>query len=276
MSQRLNIGPSGGQQPFYEKANQKAFGGEPCEVTAARRLYGCGSIPDALQKYKAPEVIQNGKYAPQHPFRCLITAPSGAGKTTLLLSMLCSDNPDIQTKFTRIYVCAKDTEEPCYQYLRDTLEQIEELSNAALIKSGQEPDTIFSFVNDPGDLPKIDDLDPNERNIIVFDDCVLDLEGSKDRKTMNSFFMRARKKNCSMFFLSQSLFSDGLKFIRSNCDYFMLFPLGSGDTVRRAATELSIDPTEFAQVANIAWSDPHGWVYVNKRKPSGNITAGFA
>lgn len=262
MSQRLNTGPSGGQQGN--------------EVTAARRLYGCGSIQEELDKHRTPDVIKNGKYAPQHPFRCLIAGPSNCGKTTLLLSMLVGDNPDIEVKFTKIYVCAKDTEEPCYEYLRECLERVETLINESLIESGQEPDSIFSFVNDPSELPKIDDLDPNERNVIIFDDCVLDLEGSKDRKTMNSFFMRARKKNCSMFFISQSLFSDGLKFIRSNCDYFMLFPLGSGDSVRRAADELSLDKTEFAQVASVAWGDPRGWVYVNKRKPSGNITAGFA
>ena len=47
------------------------------------------------------------------PYRMLITGPSGSGKTIALLNLIQQDNNIID----KIYLYAKDLEEPKYQFL---------------------------------------------------------------------------------------------------------------------------------------------------------------
>ena len=52
----------------------------------------------------------------------LICGPSGEGKTILLTNIL------LNIQYNKIYLYAKYLEQPKYQYLRDSLEEEEEVS----------------------------------------------------------------------------------------------------------------------------------------------------
>ena len=76
--------------------------------------------------------------------------------------------------------------------------------------------------------------------------------------------MRARKKNCTLIFITQNLFARGLKFIRTQCDYYILFNNNSGRSTRNAAEELEVDEDRLREASKQAWEDG-GFVVVDKR-----------
>ena len=51
-------------------------------------------------------------YIPDHPYRILIIGGSGSGKTNALLNLV-----NKQCDIDKIYLCAKDLNEPKYEYL---------------------------------------------------------------------------------------------------------------------------------------------------------------
>jgi hypothetical protein len=66
-------------------------------------------------------------------------------------------------------------------------------------------------------------MDKDYNHLVVFDDLVL----SKDLSPVEQYYIRARKLNCSVIFLSQSYFRIP-KIIRGNCSYLAILKL-SGD-----------------------------------------------
>ena len=66
----------------------------------------------------------------------------------------------------------------------------------------------------------VDYLDPSIKNIVVFDDCVTD----KKEKIIQDLYIRGRKKNASIIYLTQSCYSDPIN-VRRNCNYCIFFKL---------------------------------------------------
>jgi len=138
------------------------------------------------------------------PFRACVVAPSGSGKTSWLLNFihLCCQG---QTgTFADITIITRNADEPLYNYLKTK-------SDAIQIKEGL------------SNLPQLDKYDKKENHLVCFDDLVL----SKDLSAVENYYIRARKLNVSVIFISQSYFKIP-KIIRSNCSYMILLKL-SGD-----------------------------------------------
>lgn len=135
------------------------------------------------------------------PFRMCIVAPSGSGKTNFLLNLIKVFSQGKGT-FADIAIITSNKDEPLYNYLSGEFEQIQ-------IKEG-----VHS-------TPKLDDMDKELNHLVVWDDLVL----AKDLKPVENYYMRARKKNCSVIFLSQSYY-DIPKFIRKNSNYLTILDLG--------------------------------------------------
>jgi hypothetical protein len=226
---------------------------------------------DVYNQYSPKSGLDNGKYAPQNPCRVLITGPSGCGKTQTLLSLIANpDDPDTTMRWTKLYVCAKDLSEPAYEFLKEKTDKMTDLLNEQLAEDGQEADEELAYYfMDPSEF-HVDDLDPNEQNIVIFDDCQLELVGNKGLKQMNEFFMRGRKKNCSMFFLAQDFFADNLKFIRGQCDYILMFNPHSSIHANIIQRELGVPKEKFAAASTRAWKE-NGFVMVDKRHPGDSL-----
>jgi hypothetical protein len=138
------------------------------------------------------------------PFRAVVVAPSGSGKTNWLINFihLCCQGCD--GTFADISIITRNKDEPLYNYLTTKSDQIsirEGLSN----------------------LPPLDKFDKKENHLVVLDDLVL----SKDLSPVENYYIRARKLNVSVIFISQSYFAIP-KIIRNNCSYLILLKL-SGD-----------------------------------------------
>ena len=98
------------------------------------------------------------------PYRKLISGPSGSGKTNYLLNSIQKDNYIID----KIYLYAKDLEEPKYQFLINKREQ-------AGIKNLNDPTAFIEYSNSMDDiLDNIEDYNKKRKRkvLIVFDDMI--------------------------------------------------------------------------------------------------------
>jgi hypothetical protein len=84
-------------------------------------------------------------------------------------------------------------------------------------------------------LPLLDDFDKNENSLIVLDDMVLD----KDQSKICEFFIRARKLNISLIYISQSYFLVP-KVIRQNLTYLIIKQVSSQRNLKLIANEYSL------------------------------------
>lgn len=156
--------------------------------------------------------VENPNYN-QHnfdlPFRMCIVAPSGSGKTNFLLNLIKVFSQGTGT-FSDITIVTRNKDEPLYNYLSGEFEQIQ-------VKEGMH------------NTPKLDDMDKKYNHLVCWDDLVL----SKNLQPVEEYYMRARKKSCSVIFLSQSYY-DIPKFIRKNSSYLVLLDLGGSKRERTA------------------------------------------
>jgi hypothetical protein len=76
-------------------------------------------------------------------------------------------------------------------------------------------------------MVSVDDIDPSKKNLVVFDDCITD----KDQDKIIEFFIRGRKKNADVIYLSQSYYATP-KTIRRNCNVFIFVSLQKSDRDR--------------------------------------------
>ena len=157
-----------------------------------------------VQKYLTK---QNNPHFDKHfikiPFRMLICGNSGSGKTSTLMNLI-YNMPDT---FEEIIICCKSKSEPLYEYLEDKFKKDRSVKIMEFGKDG---------------LPDIDKMDKETQRLLVFDDLV----NEKDQKQICEAFIRARKKNCSLCYLSQSYYAVP-KMIRNNLTYIIIKQLSS-------------------------------------------------
>ena len=136
---------------------------------------------------------------PDHPYRILITGGSGSGKTNTLLNLINEQN-DID----KIYLYARDLNEPKYKIL------IKKRKDAG-IKHLNDPNAFIECSNTMDDVYEdIDDYNPSRKrkNLIVFDDMIADIMSNKKfQAIIKELFIRSRKVNISLVFITQSYFS---------------------------------------------------------------------
>lgn len=147
------------------------------------------------------------------PFRMLIIGSSGSGKTATLLNLI-YNMPDT---FERIVVCLKSKNEPLYMYLE------EKLGTAIEIYEGLD------------NLPDVDTFDKSVQSLVVLDDLVLE----KNQKDIEEFYIRARKKGCSLVYISQSYYQTP-KMIRNNLTYIIIKQVSSLKNLSRIMNEYSL------------------------------------
>ena len=135
------------------------------------------------------------------PFRMCVVAPSGSGKTNFVLNLIRVFSQGKGT-FTDITIVTRNKDEPLYNWLAGQSDNIK-------IMEG--------MINNP----KLDDYDKKYNHLLIWDDLVL----SKKLDEVCEYYLRARKKNVSLLFLSQS-YVDIPKMIRKNSTYLVLFDLG--------------------------------------------------
>ena len=133
-------------------------------------------------------------YIPDHPYRILIIGGSGSGKTNALLNLI-NNQPGID----KIYLYAKDPYEKKHQYLINNFEKVG-------LNHFNDPKAFMEYSNDMQDVYKnIEDYNPIKQRkvLIMFDDMI---NNNKLNPIVTELFIRGRKLNISIVFITQSYF----------------------------------------------------------------------
>ena len=140
----------------------------------------------------------NWPYIPDHPYRILIIGGSGLGKTNALWNLI-GNQPDID----KICLCAKGPYETKYQFLISKRERIG-------LKHFSDPKAFIAYSNNMQDVYKnIDKYNEDKecKILIAFDDMIADMINNKKLNSMvTELFIRGRKLNISIAFITQSYF----------------------------------------------------------------------
>ena len=135
------------------------------------------------------------------PFTMLIIGPSGSGKTNTLLHLI--QNLNNSNPIDKIYLYAKDLSKPKYEFL------INNCKNAG-IKNYNDPNAFIEYSNTVDDVfSNIDDYNQRgkRRILIAFDDMIADIMTNKKFQVITKeLFIRCRKLNISLVFITQSYF----------------------------------------------------------------------
>ena len=153
-------------------------------------------------------------YTPDHPYRILIIGGSGSGKSNVLLSLI-ENQPDID----KTYLYAKDPCEAKYQHLINKRDSVG-------INDFNNPKAFIKYSNDIHEVYKnIDEYNPNNKEnkiLIVFDNMIADMIHNKKLDSIvTELFIRGRKLNISLVFITQSYFKLP-KDVRLNTTHFFI------------------------------------------------------
>ena len=180
------------------------------------------------------DIVSNEKISSSEhndwPFRMLIIEPSGSGKMNTLLYLIETFHP-----IDKIYLYAKDIDEERYEYLINKREQ-------AGIKNLNDPHAFIEYSNDMNDV--LEDINNHNKNrnkkvLIIFDDMIADIMRSEKFKAIvKELFIRCRKLNISIVFITQSNFRTP-KDSRLNSAHYILMKIGNKKELKSIAEENS-------------------------------------
>ena len=199
------------------------------------------------------------------PYRMLIIGPSGSEKTNALLNLIQIDNENFIDK---IYVYAKDLDEPKYQLLTKKREN-------AGIKNLNDPNAFIEYSNTMDDFyNNIDDHNPKRKRkiLIVFDDMIADfMTNKKFQAIIKELFIRSRKLNISFVFITQSDFSVP-KEVRLNSTHYLIMKIHNKRELQQIAINNSadIDYKDSLKIYRNCTKEPYSFLTINTTLPVDN------
>ena len=200
-------------------------------------------------------------YIPDHPYRILFVGGSGSGKTNALLNLI-NNQPDID----KIYLYAKDPYERKYQYLIKKREKVG-------LDHLNDPRAFIEYSNDMQDVYKnIEDYNPGKKRkiMIVFDDMIADMINNKKlNPVVTELFIRSRKINISIVFITQSYFKVP-KDVRLNSTHFFIMKIPNKREVQQVALNHLFDIyyRDFMKIYKKCTADPYSFSVNDTTLPS--------
>ena len=200
-------------------------------------------------------------YIPDHPYRILIIGGSESGETNALLNLI-NNQPDID----KIYLYAKDRYEQKYQYLINKHEKVG-------LNLFNDPKAFMEYSNDTQDVHKnIADYNPIKKRkiLIVFDDMIADMiNNNKLNPIVTELFIRGRKLNISIVFITQSYFKVP-KDVRLNSTHFFIMKIPKKRELQQIALNHSshIDFKDFMNIYKKCTTEPYSFLVNDTTLPS--------
>ena len=201
---------------------------------------------------------KNWPHTPDKPYRILIIGGSESGKTNLLLNLI-EDQPDID----KIYLYAKDPFEAKYQYLIKVLGKVG-------IDYHNYPGAYIEYSNDMCDVYKnIGEYnpDPGNKTLIVFNDMIADMiNNTKLNSVVTELFIRGRKFNISLAFITQSYFKV-TKDVRLNTTHFFITKIPNNRELQNIAQNQSSDikTEDFFHIYRKCTGKPYSFLVIDLR-----------
>ena len=196
-------------------------------------------------------------YIPDHSYRILIIGGFGSGKTNALLNLI-HNQPDID----KIYLYAKDPYEAKYQYLINKREKVGQ-------DHFNDPKAFIEYSSVMHDVyEKIENYNPNKKRevLIVFDDMIADMIA-----IVTQLFIRGRKLNISVVFITQSYFKEP-KDVRVNSTHFFIMKIPNKRELQQIVLNHSsdIDFKDFMKVYKKCTAEPYPFLVNDTNLPSDN------
>ena len=193
----------------------------------------------------------------------LIIGGSGSGKTNALLNLI-QEQGDID----KIYLYAKDLSEPKYEFLIKKREDVgtNHFNHPnAFIECSNTMDDVYENINDYNSSRK-------RKILIVFDDMIADIMTNKKfQAIIKELFIRCRKLNISLVFITQSYFSVP-KDVRLNSTHFLIMKINSKRELQNIATDHStdFDYKDFMNIYRECTKEPYSFLSIDTTLPASN------
>jgi len=219
---------------------------------------------------------QNSPLFPSN-IRGLIIGKSNCGKTTLLFNLLLQPE---WLDFNHLYVFGKSLHQHEYQIIQKGFKKglsKRQISNIflqqdILSQSGltgteiieefdgkKDGGIVADFYNDSVHIPDPKELNPNEKNLLILDDCFLGKQNKAE-----AYYTRGRHNNCDTIYISQNYFRLPRHTIRENSNFIILFPQDTKNLNHIYAdhcTDISRD--EFKTFCKKVWENIHNFVTID-------------
>ena len=201
------------------------------------------------------KIEHNSKWPhiPDHPYRILVVCGSGSGKTNALLNLI-NNQPDID----KIYLYSRDPYEAKYKYLIDKREKVG-------LGHFKDPKAFMKYSNDMEDVYKnIENYNPGRKRkiLIVFDDMTADIINNKKlNPVVTELFIRGRKLNISIVFITQSYFKVP-KDVRLNSTHFSIMKIPNKRELQQINLNHSsdIDFNDFINIYKKCTAEPYSFL----------------
>ena len=200
-------------------------------------------------------------YIPDHPYRILITGSSESGKTNALLNLI-KEQDDID----KSYLYVKDLSEPNYEFLVKKRED-------AGTKHFNDPNAFIECLNTmDGVYENIDDYNPSRKRkiLIMFDNMIADIMSNKKFQTIiKELFIRCRKVNISLIFITLSYFSVP-KDMRLNLTHYLIVKISNREELQNIAINHSadIDYKDFRKICRECTKEPYSFLAIETTLPA--------
>ena len=203
-------------------------------------------------------------YIPDHPYKILLVGGSGSLKTNALLNLL-----NNQSDIDKIYLYAIDPYERKYQYLINKREKVG-------LDHFKDPKAFMEYSNYMQDVYKIiEDYNPGKKGkiLIVFDGMIADMINNKKlNPVVTELFIRCRKLNISIAFITQSYFKVP-KDVRLNSTHFFIMKIPNKRELQQIALNHSsdIDFKDFMKIYIKCTAEPYSVLVNDTTLPSDDL-----
>ena len=184
-------------------------------------------------------------------------------KTNTLLNLI-NEQKDID----KIYLYAKDLSDSKYEYLIKNckIAGIKHLNDSrAYIECSNTMDDVYENIDDYN-------LNRKRKILIVFDDMVADIMTNKKiQSIIKDLFIRCRKPNISLVFISQSYFSVP-KYLRLNSTHYLVMKINNRRELQNIAFNHStdIDYQDFMKIYRECTKEPYSFLKIDATLSSSN------
>jgi hypothetical protein len=183
---------------------------------------------------------QGNQFAPEWPFRLVVSGSSDSGKTTMIMNLLMG-NKKIKEDGERYILCndviliGKHLNEPKWNIVRDFYNELAE----------EGEDVSFQALS-PTEIPDVNEFDPSRATVVVFEDLMN--MPKKIWERIADYFSSGRYSNISPIYVSQRFFFIP-KTVRENITHILLHRgAGSYQDIQRIISQYTDQSERLAPV----------------------------